>query len=233
MKPILLRTLSFAMIATFGRSVVSAQVGTFTKAQVSDRIRKVEDGVDEFQKYLRELRRKRALKSTISTEQRDHNEASSGKFLSEGRKSVDVPYARCRDLQQVTVWIAEVERLASIFPRLPQLNRDALFLQPPFPSGQIRTSNPKRDVNCAVRVRIGSSAFFEQQQHATITRTHWAKARLVVQGFTGFERLKAEYSLIEFSGASRTLDVQGGFQNPVYSRWRTGDITHDVFLCRA
>ena len=52
MKPILLRTLSFAMIATFGISFVSAQVATFTKAQVSDRIRKVEDGVDEFQKYL-------------------------------------------------------------------------------------------------------------------------------------------------------------------------------------
>jgi hypothetical protein len=29
-----------------------AQVGSFTKAQVGDRIRKVEDGVDEFQKYL-------------------------------------------------------------------------------------------------------------------------------------------------------------------------------------
>jgi len=29
-----------------------AQVSSFTKAQVGDRIRKVEDGVDEFQKYL-------------------------------------------------------------------------------------------------------------------------------------------------------------------------------------
>jgi len=29
-----------------------AQVASFTKAQVADRIRKVEDGVDEFQKYL-------------------------------------------------------------------------------------------------------------------------------------------------------------------------------------
>jgi len=33
MKPILLRALSFAMIATFGISFVSAQVGTFTKAR--------------------------------------------------------------------------------------------------------------------------------------------------------------------------------------------------------
>ena len=29
-----------------------AQTNPFTKAQVADRIRKVEDGVDEFQKYL-------------------------------------------------------------------------------------------------------------------------------------------------------------------------------------
>jgi len=29
-----------------------AQINSFTKAQVADRIRKVEDGVDEFQKYL-------------------------------------------------------------------------------------------------------------------------------------------------------------------------------------
>src|SRR6266481_5361111 len=34
----------------------------------------------------------------------------------------------------MTVWITEVERLPSIFPCLTQLNRDALFLQPAFPS---------------------------------------------------------------------------------------------------
>src|SRR6516164_7116291 len=147
--------------------------------------------------------------------------------------SVDVPYARSHNLQQMTVWVAEVERFTSIFPCLPQLNRDALFLQPAFPSGQIRTSNPKGDVNCTFRVRIGSSAFLEQQQHAAITSPHWAKARLVVQGFTGFERLKAEYSAIEFSGASQTLDVQGCLQNPIYSRRHSADITHVVFLYRA
>ena len=36
----------------FSLSFAEAQVGSFTKAQVADRIRKVEDGVDEFQKYL-------------------------------------------------------------------------------------------------------------------------------------------------------------------------------------
>jgi hypothetical protein len=49
----------------------------------------------------------------------------------------------------MTVWVAEVQRLASIFPRLPQLNRDALFVQPAFPSSQIGTGDPKRDVNRA------------------------------------------------------------------------------------
>ena len=33
-------------------AVTSAQTNPFTKGQVADRIRKVEDGVDEFQKYL-------------------------------------------------------------------------------------------------------------------------------------------------------------------------------------
>src|SRR4029077_1019975 len=65
------------------------------------------------------------------------------------RRSVNTPYARCHDLQQMTVWVAEVQRLASIFPRLPQLNRDALFVQPAFPSSQIGTGDPKRDVNRA------------------------------------------------------------------------------------
>jgi len=35
-----------------GLRVSDAQVSKFTKAQVADQIRKVEDGVDEFQKYL-------------------------------------------------------------------------------------------------------------------------------------------------------------------------------------
>jgi len=35
-----------------GLRISHAQLGKFTKAQVADEIRKVEDGVDEFQKYL-------------------------------------------------------------------------------------------------------------------------------------------------------------------------------------
>ena len=38
--------------ACFQFSITCAQTNPFTKGQVADRIRKVEDGVDEFQKYL-------------------------------------------------------------------------------------------------------------------------------------------------------------------------------------
>jgi hypothetical protein len=40
------------VIAMLSLSLAHSQVGAFSKAQVADRIRKVEDGVDEFQKYL-------------------------------------------------------------------------------------------------------------------------------------------------------------------------------------
>jgi len=50
------RTRSFycraAIFAIIFSVSLRAQVGSFTKAQVGDHIRKVEDGVDEFQKYL-------------------------------------------------------------------------------------------------------------------------------------------------------------------------------------
>ena len=39
-------------IAVGACTVVRAQMSSFTKGQVADRIRKVEDGVDEFRKYL-------------------------------------------------------------------------------------------------------------------------------------------------------------------------------------
>jgi hypothetical protein len=44
---IVIPTIALIVVAT-----ATAQIGTFSKAQVGDRIRKVEDGVDEFRKYL-------------------------------------------------------------------------------------------------------------------------------------------------------------------------------------
>jgi ABC-type transporter Mla subunit MlaD len=52
MKQTLTMILAHALLAMSCLSFAEAQVGSFTKAQVADRIRKVEDGVDEFQKYL-------------------------------------------------------------------------------------------------------------------------------------------------------------------------------------
>ena len=52
MKPFVWRTLGTTIaVAALGVAFVHAQPA-FTKAQVGDRIRKVEDGVDEFRKYL-------------------------------------------------------------------------------------------------------------------------------------------------------------------------------------
>jgi molecular chaperone GrpE (heat shock protein) len=48
---IVLSCAAFVSACSFS-SMTSAQANPFTKAQVADRIRKVEDGVDEFQKYL-------------------------------------------------------------------------------------------------------------------------------------------------------------------------------------
>ena len=53
MKQTVTRMPAHAVVAVLSLSFAAAQIGTFTKAQVADRIRKVEDGVDEFQKYLK------------------------------------------------------------------------------------------------------------------------------------------------------------------------------------
>jgi hypothetical protein len=46
------KTISRTTVLLLNVGLAHAQVGSFTKAQVADRIRKVEDGVDEFRKYL-------------------------------------------------------------------------------------------------------------------------------------------------------------------------------------
>jgi hypothetical protein len=51
MKPKLRRVLALGIVAVFSAELAYAQRSPFTKA-VADRIRKVEDGVDEFRKYL-------------------------------------------------------------------------------------------------------------------------------------------------------------------------------------
>jgi hypothetical protein len=48
----MIKVLACAMVAAFCAELANPQANPFTKAQVADRIRKVEDGVDEFRKYL-------------------------------------------------------------------------------------------------------------------------------------------------------------------------------------
>jgi len=50
MTPRLIAVLAYALVGTIGAEFANAQA--FTKPQVADRIRKVEDGVDEFRKYM-------------------------------------------------------------------------------------------------------------------------------------------------------------------------------------
>lgn len=52
MKRRLPKKFTLSVITMLSLSLAQSQVGAFTKAQVGDRIRKVEDGVDQFEKYL-------------------------------------------------------------------------------------------------------------------------------------------------------------------------------------
>jgi len=47
-----IRVLVTVILSALNLPAVLFAQGSFTKAQVADRIRKVEDGVNEFQKYL-------------------------------------------------------------------------------------------------------------------------------------------------------------------------------------
>jgi ABC-type transporter Mla subunit MlaD len=52
MKHVSAKTISRIAVLLCSVGLIHAQVGAFTKGQVADRIRKVEDGVDQFRKYL-------------------------------------------------------------------------------------------------------------------------------------------------------------------------------------
>ncbi len=52
-----------------------------------------------------------------------------------GTRSIDRPHSRCDHLQQMTIGIAEVKRLALILPTSFGLNRNALYGEPFFPRG--------------------------------------------------------------------------------------------------
>ena len=76
-----------AIFAAFSLSTTThAQTTPFAKGQVADRIRKVEDGVDQFRKYLENRGRRRQEPGGIGAEQRSDSAPTAFKF-SEHRSS--------------------------------------------------------------------------------------------------------------------------------------------------
>ena len=74
-----------AIIAAVSLSAAThAQTTPFTKPQVADRIRKVEDGVDQFQKYLENRGARHQEPGGIGTEQRSNNGPPAFKFSQHG-----------------------------------------------------------------------------------------------------------------------------------------------------
>jgi ABC-type transporter Mla subunit MlaD len=76
-------------------TMTCAQTNPFTKAQVADRIRKVEDGVDEFQKYLNNRgddakdRAASAQSSGATTRRQNANSGDTGTRRSQAKQTKD------------------------------------------------------------------------------------------------------------------------------------------------
>src|SRR6516162_8719505 len=85
-----------AILTAFSLSTItSAQTNPFTKGQVADRIRKVEDGVDEFQKYLNNRgddaknRAASAQSSGATTRRQNANSGDTGTRRSQANQTKD------------------------------------------------------------------------------------------------------------------------------------------------
>ena len=76
--------------------------------------------------------------------------------------SEDAPYTGCNHLQQMAVGVAEVKSLGTIFPGLPQLNRNPQLRQPRLPCWKVGPGNGEGDVDRASCVCVCCGAFLEQ-----------------------------------------------------------------------
>ena len=89
-------------------ATASAQTNPFSKAQVSDRIRKVEDGVDEFQKYLENRgqdakgRADTAKSSGATTRRQGSNSANTGARANQATQTKDDLSDAMDDLNRTT-----------------------------------------------------------------------------------------------------------------------------------
>jgi ABC-type transporter Mla subunit MlaD len=98
-----------AMLATVGLfNTALAQTNPFSKAQVGDRIRKVEDGVDEFQKYLENRgddaknRADSAKSSGATTRRQGSKSANSDARANQARQTKDDLEDAMDDLNRTT-----------------------------------------------------------------------------------------------------------------------------------
>jgi hypothetical protein len=80
------RALVVAFLASLAVSAVSAQVVSFTKVQVADKIRKVEDGVDEFRKWSEN--RAETGKNSAEAAKASGRTRQSGRTATESQKEV-------------------------------------------------------------------------------------------------------------------------------------------------
>ena len=72
---------------------------------------------------------------------------------------IDRPDARCSDLDQMPVWIAKVDTLATQFPRAFLFHHDSVFREPIFPDRQLLGWDRKREMKFAIAIvrRLGSN----------------------------------------------------------------------------
>src|SRR5580765_4267892 len=96
------------LAAIFPSDATYAQTNPFTKGQVADRIRKVEDGVDEFEKYLKNRgddaknRAQSAQSSGATTRRQRSNSANTEAQGNQARETKDDLESAMHDLNRTT-----------------------------------------------------------------------------------------------------------------------------------
>jgi hypothetical protein len=108
MKPRMTWVVACVLVAAFTGEFVKAQASPFTKAQVADRIRKVEDGVDEFRKYLdtrgddARSKAQSAQNSGATTRRRQANPSNAQARQDQGKQTQDDLQDALGDLNRST-----------------------------------------------------------------------------------------------------------------------------------
>src|SRR5262249_54779264 len=127
------------------------------------------------------------------------------------KESINRPYTRRGQLQEMAVRVAKVQAAATPRPVRDLLNDHAVGAQPFFPGGQIRGGDGKGEVHGAravVRrgVRQRAAPLEEQQQ---LPACHVQRPDAVVAD----EHFQLEERLVELRGAVEIVHVEGGFQD--------------------